>query len=134
MSISKIEIVEFKNEWNGPNGVVYYHKVRFENGEEGQIGTKEKLPAKLAVGTEHDFTITDGKIKINQPLPAGVGYGNNTKTPFKSEPFEHKAAGFAMSYAKDLVIADAALPISAGIDLIKQADIIYSWLMTKKQG
>ena len=128
MSISKIETVEFKNEWNGPNGVVFYHKVKFVNGDEGQIGTKEKLPAKLAVGTEHDYTLADGKIKINQAQQGGFNAG--AKAPFKAEPFEHKVAGFAMSYAKDIYVAGKFLSFD---EMYSEAERMYQWIINKKQ-
>ena len=128
MSVSKIEIVEFKNEWNGPNGTVFYHRVRFVNGDEGQIGTKGKLPAKLAVGTEHDYTLTDGKIKIN--VQQQGAFNNGAKASFKVEPFEHKAAGYAMSYSKDLLVAGR---IQNTDDMFKYADQVYNWLISKKQ-
>ena len=132
MKASKIKSVSFDREWSNPNGIVYYHTVEFENGDKGQVGTKEKMPAKLAVGTEHSYELetTDrgNKIKITQPANSFGGGGGK----FVQKPFEHDAASFAMSYAKDIYIANMSQPISQPIDLYKQADAIYNWLISKK--
>ena len=118
---SKIIKSEFKNEWTGQNGTVYYHTLELENGDRGSIGTKSKNPDKLAVGQELTYTIENDKIKaVNKPFVKGGG--------FKSEPFEHKCAGYAMAYAKDLVVGEK-VEIK---DLLPTADKIYNWLLSKK--
>lgn len=73
---SKIKSIEFKREWQSSNGVIYYHDIAFENGDKGQIGTKTKLPEKLAVGQSLDYEITtddkgNKKVKALQ-VPIGV--------------------------------------------------------------
>ena len=118
---SKIIKSEFKNEWTGQNGTVYYHTLELENGDRGSIGAKSKNPDKLAVGQELTYTIENDKIKaVNKPFVKGGG--------FKSEPFEHKCAGYAMAYAKDLVVAGNVKTEQ----LIGTADKIYEWLLSKK--
>ena len=119
---SKITKSEFKNEWkNQQTGtVVYYHDLEYENCDKGSIGTKEKNPAKIAVGQELAYTLDNGKIKAVQQSAIKGG--------LKQEPFEHKAAGYAMSYAKDLIVSD-----KVNIDqLLLVADKIYNWLISKK--
>lgn len=96
----------FKNEWQGTSGTVNYHEITLDNGDKGQIGTKEKNPAKLAVGQELTYTIetTDrgNKIKAIAPQGGGGGFGGARKGP---DP-KVQIVGFAMSYTKDLIIAD----------------------------
>lgn len=120
---SKIIKCEFKNEWANPKGgSIFYHNIEFENGDKGSIGTKSKMPDKLNVGSELTYTIEGDKIKaVQQQNFKGGG--------FKQEPFEHKAAAYAMSYAKDLVVADK-VDVQ---NLRKYADKIYEWLISKKR-
>jgi hypothetical protein len=47
---------------------------------------------------------------------------------FKQEPFEHKAAGYSMAYAKDLVVAGK---VEIG-QMLSVADKIHNWLLSKK--
>lgn len=121
---SKITKVEFKNEWLNPktNTPIFYHNIELENGDKGSIGTKEKLPTKLSQGNELTYTIDGDKIKAvaQQTFKGGGG--------FKAEPFEHKAAGYSVSYAKDLVCADK-IKVE---QLLPIADKIYEWLINKK--
>lgn len=77
---SKITHIEFKNEWAGTNGTVYYHNIAFENGESGQIGTKTKLPEKLQVGKFLDYEITTDE-KGNKKVKA-IQLPNNVKKGF----------------------------------------------------
>lgn len=64
MKTAKITKCDFNREWNGSNGTIYYHSIELENGDFGDIGTKEKLPAKLSPGAEINYEITaDGEYK-----------------------------------------------------------------------
>ncbi len=129
---SKITACSFKNEWSAnkdENGkykppLTYYHNIELENGDFGNIGSREKMPDKLQVGNELTYTIENGKIKaVNKQnfKPNGGGY--------KPEPYEHKMAGMAFSFAKDLVIAD-----KVKVEQIEAiAEKIYNWLINKKQ-
>jgi hypothetical protein len=100
---AKITRVVFKNEWSGPNGKVFYHEVELDNGDKGQIGCKEKEPAKLNPGCELIYTIekTDKGTKIKavntnpSPFAGGGKKGPDPKV---------QIVGFAMSYTKDLII------------------------------
>jgi hypothetical protein len=101
---AKIVRTTFKSTWAGPNGNVYYHTVELDNGDKGEIGTKEQMPAKLNPGQELTYTIetTDKGTKIKAVAPApGGGFGGGRKGP---EP-KTQIIGFAMSYTKDLIVA-----------------------------
>lgn len=119
---AKIVKSEFRNEWANPKGgVIYFHSLEMDNGDIGQIGTKDRNTDKISVGSELTYTIENGRIKaVSKPFVKGGG--------FKAEPFEHKAAGYAMAYAKDLVVS-GNVEIA---QLIGTADKIYNWLLSKK--
>lgn len=103
---AKITRTIFKNEWKGDKGSVFYHEIELDNGDKGQIGAKEQMPSKLNPGQELTYTIesTDRGNKIKAVAPAGSGFGGGRKGP---EP-KTQIIGFAMSYTKDLIIADKA--------------------------
>lgn len=103
---AKITRTTFVSEWNNPKGgQVYYHKVELDNGDVGQIGSKEKMPTKLNPGNELHYTIESTE------------RGNKIKAVVENQGGGFKAGGrpqidpkvqmisFAMSYTKDLVIA-----------------------------
>lgn len=96
---AKITRTVFKNEWKGPNGSVFYHDIELDNGDKGSIGAKEQMPAKLNPGQELTYTIDNGKIKAVAPAN---NFGGGKKGP---DPKTQMIA-FAMSYTKDLVVAD----------------------------
>jgi hypothetical protein len=120
---AKIIKSEFKNEWQNPKGgVIYFHSLELDNGDIGQIGTKDKNPDKISVGSELTYTLENGRIKaVAKPFVKGGG-------GFKAEPFEHKAAGYAAAYAKDLVVAGK---VEIG-QMLAIADKIHNWLISKK--
>jgi hypothetical protein len=97
---SKITACEWAKEYTGQYGVTHFHTITLENGDTGQIGAKEKMSSKLAVGTELTYTIEAGQ------------YGNKIKAVVnQSKPFQKKEANvsaFAASYTKDLIIAGKA--------------------------
>lgn len=104
---AKITRTIFKNSWQGSNGTVYYHEIELDNGDKGQIGTKEQMPAKLNPGQELTYTIehTDKGNKIKAVAPAqGGGFGGGFKSKAPADP-RSQFIGFASSYAKDLVVA-----------------------------
>lgn len=118
---SKIKTCTFTKEWQGQNGVVYYHDLTLDNGDKGSIGAKEKNPSKLSVGSELTYTLADGKIKAIAPIKVG-------KPGFAREPFEEKMSGMAMSYAVQLIVAD-----KVGVDKLEQTfNKIHSLLISKK--
>jgi hypothetical protein len=102
---AKITRTTFVSEWKSPQGTqVYYHTIELDNGDSGQIGSKEKMPAKLNPGSELTYTIesTSRGNKIKAVVPAGNQFQG------KGRPqVDHKqqVATFAMSYTKDLIVA-----------------------------
>jgi hypothetical protein len=105
---AKITRTTFKNEWKGPNGSVYFHRIELDNGDVGSIGAKESMPSKLNPGSELTYTIEpdpkgDFKIKAVNATNGGGGFagGGGKKGP---DP-KVQIVGFAMSYTKDLIVA-----------------------------
>lgn len=99
---AKITRTVFVSEWSNPKGgQIYYHEIELDNGEKGQIGSKDKMPAKLNPGQELTYTLeqTAHGPKIKAVLPAGGFKGRATEDP------KVKMIGFAASYVKDLVCA-----------------------------
>jgi hypothetical protein len=99
---AKITRTVFVSDWAGPNGPVYYHEIELSNGDKGQIGSKEKMPAKLNPGSELTYTIEEtsrgNKIKAvveNKGFKPGGG---------KQDP-KQAFTTMGYSYAKDLVVA-----------------------------
>jgi hypothetical protein len=117
----------FKNEWTGQNGKVFYHEIELDNGDKGQIGCKDKDPEKLNPGKQLTYTIEKTekgtKIKAANANPGGGGYN---KPKQQSSP-----SSFALSYAKDVVIAswgEHAPKKMQSDDLFAIADKMYTWM------
>lgn len=101
---AKITRTVFTSEWTNPKGgQVYYHTIELDNGDTGQIGSKEKMPSKLNPGSELTYTIETGPRgnKIKAVLPQGGGFKPGKPVVDPRAQF----IGFSASYAKDLVIA-----------------------------
>lgn len=131
---SRIAKCVFKNEWQNPTGgIVYYHELTFENGDIGNCGAMEKMPAKYSVNSVVHYTIENKKIKIistGAENSSGNNYNNKKfimqKTTGKTYGKKNKDEflGYAWSYAKDLVIAGKTM--NDVEELNKVAKYIYS--------
>jgi hypothetical protein len=123
---SKITRTTFVNEWSGGMSVVYYHEIELANGDKGQIGSKEKMPAKLNPGSELTYTIesTSRGNKIKAVVPAGNQFqGKGRAMP---EP-RIQMISFAAAYTKDLIVGD-----KVGMqDFEKEFNKIYNVMISK---
>lgn len=99
---SKIKSCKFLKEWQGDKGMVYYHEIVLENGDSGQIGTKERIPDKLNVGQELTYTIESSS--YGNKIKAVTGQGGGFKGKPQRDPKEQMIS-FATAYTKDLVVA-----------------------------
>lgn len=113
---SKVTKCVFSNEWKNPSGsFTYYHDIILENGDTGSIGSMEKYSKKFTEGTEIDYTLENGKIKIvstvennysNQNSYQGGNKKQNTSNYNNQRPAKQdQFLGYAWSYAKDLIVA-----------------------------
>ncbi len=59
MKESKITESSFKREW--VEGGMFYHLIKLENGDTGEIGAKTKNPDEIQVGKILKYTIEEGK-------------------------------------------------------------------------
>jgi hypothetical protein len=124
---AKITRTTFVSEWKSPQGTqVYYHTIELDNGDSGQIGSKEKMPAKLNPGSELTYTIesTSRGNKIKAVVPAGNQFqGKGRAMP---EP-RIQMISFAAAYTKDLIVA-GKIGIS---DFEKEFNKIYNVMISK---
>jgi hypothetical protein len=110
------------------NGDWHNFEIEFENGDKGVYGSfKQPSQNYFKEGEIVKYTFEDGRYPKVKPITekkAWTGKGGG----FKGEPFEHKAAGFAMSYSKDLVISGH---IEIG-NMSTYFEKIYKLLISKK--
>lgn len=126
---SKIKSCRFVSEWAGQNGIVYYHEIELDNGDKGQIGTKDKMPDKIQVGQELTYTIEStsrgNKIKA---VSAAAGFKPGGRQ--QQEP-KIQFIGFAARYSIDYIIANR-VPIEGPIDGFDRTfDLIYNKMISK---
>ena len=95
---SKIKSVEMLEEWSGNHGTFYPHKVLFENGDIAIANKK----------TQNAYTVGETlKYEITGQDPAGNNKFKEVKDDFvPGKRSKGSNASFALSYAKDLVVAD----------------------------
>lgn len=123
---AKITRTVFVSEWTNPQGgQVYYHTIELDNGDSGQIGSKEKMPSKLNPGSELTYTIEStargNKIKAVMPPNTFKGGGRPAVEP------KVQMISFAMSYCKDLIVG-GKVPMN---DLEKEFNRIYNAMIAK---
>jgi hypothetical protein len=124
---AKITRTTFKNVWTNPQGgQIFYHDIELDNGDKGNIGSKEQMPAKLNPGNELTYTIevTDKGTKIKAVTPAANFNRGGGKPQINPQV---QMIGFAMSYTKDLIVGGKVQMI----DLEKEFNRIYT-VMTSK--
>lgn len=124
MKTSTIKSSTYSNEWKNPSGgSTFYYDLVLENGEKGSTGVTQKDSPKIQVGTEITYTLNGLKLKIlnveSSPSSASNGYKAKTKSSSQDQ-----YAGYAWSYAKDLLIAGKT---SSDMDELKaMAEFIYN--------
>lgn len=116
MKTSKVTECVFSNTSSTKFGVYHYHKLTFENGDFGNIGTKEQNPDKISVGKVLTYEIVGDKIKIvsaepQQTAPPPVVQQPATPKPASTYPKQgytkkpEEFIGYVLGYAKDIVCA-----------------------------
>jgi hypothetical protein len=106
MKTAIVEDVRSIRKWEGPNGTVFYHEIVLDNGDFGSIG--KKTEDSIHIGDELTYTIElhdrGNRIKAVNPQFGGGGNGGGG---FKGTG-RGSSASFALSYAKDLAVANIA--------------------------
>jgi len=141
MKTAKVTRVEFKREWTGQNGVVYYHDIELDNGDKGSIGCKSKLPDSIAEGKELSYEITqDGeyngqprfKIKAVSAKPFSSGGYGGKRDP---ETDIRIARQSSLKIASEVILAAGGHNSTGEIiaDIIDAADILTAYVMNGKK-
>lgn len=141
------------------NKTIFYHDLELDTGETVECGVIEKNPDKIAAGQMIKYTFKDGDMKTiklekqssgapssSKPNNSNSSKGNseNKSAAPKTKPLAPKSSGmrkgeahyeyigFAMSYAKDLVIAGKTTDQDVN-DLLRVGGKIYNeigkWLL-----
>jgi hypothetical protein len=112
------EIVKTRK-WDNPKGgTVYYSTLKMDNGDFGEIGKKTENA--IRIGDELNYTLEPNgdyaaKIKpvFNNSGFGGGGFGGRSK--------QGSSASFALSYAKDLMIA--SMPFHQDVSVSQWVDV-----------
>jgi len=124
---AKITAVSFKREYDGKNGTSYLFDVSYDGKKAGYFSpTKEQTL--FNVGEDAEFTETfktgNNGVEYINVRPVRAGGNSNFGRAMKKE--QSRYAGFAMSYAKDLCVADKI----GLIDLTRYTELMFN-LMVK---
>ena len=127
---AKIVKVKFIKEYDSQYGTMYLFAVEYE-GKEALYSSKKKEQTKFVAGKDAEFneesrTNKDGKkFLVIKPIYDKPGGNSNYGKQLKRE--QSKYSGFAMSYAKDLVVND-----KVGIEaMLDKADEMFSWMVNR---
>lgn len=104
MITAKVKSIEGVKPFDGRNGTIYYHKLVMDNGDVGEIGKKKNNA--YQIGDEITYTIdaTEYGNKFKEVFQGGnFGGGGGGKQATRGS-----SASFALSYAKDLAVANIA--------------------------
>jgi len=102
-----ITSVEFLQEYEGKHGVLYQFKVTYD-GKSALYSSKKRDQTKFVKAQEAEFTEEKRTSKkgneylIIKPIYQGKAYSNYGKAQAREKS---KYSGFAVSYAKDLVVS-----------------------------
>ena len=140
MKTARIITVAFDKVWEAPDkSIMYFHKLALSNGEVGNVGCSDKVPAKKSQGVEIDYEIKGNRIKLlTQSHPAtqetrnweasDVPTAHKQAKNFKKPPETQEKSttgvkknygydlrpdnflGYCAGYAKDMVIAGKTKP------------------------
>jgi hypothetical protein len=124
VKVAHIQDVLTGNTWDGPHGRIFYSTLVLDNGDKGSIGAKTQ--DKYSIGDSIYYTAEDSdrgrKFKHATPeqVEAFNGNSNGGSAPAQSNPqptvrngSRGPTSSFALSYAKDLMIA--AMPHHADV-------------------
>jgi hypothetical protein len=126
-----IQEVTFKKEWDSKYGKMYNFSVKYDN-EVALYSSKYKDQTKFVPGKESEFTEEtktytdkDGNLipyKVIKPVMAGNKQSNFGKALNKEKS---RYSGFAVSYAKDLVVSGRIMPT----ELAVQAWVLFELMV-----
>ena len=104
---AKINRIDFQKEFETKFGVLYFHKIQYDEDKVGFYSSKKKEQSYFKVDEVAEFTeefkeSRQGPYTVIKPIRQGKfsEYNKNVKKE------QSRYAGFATSYCKDLIIAD----------------------------
>jgi hypothetical protein len=122
-----IKKVQFNKEYESKFGTLYSHKVWYDD-KMGFYSSKSKDQNKFMAGQEAEFTEETRQTKQGEMLiikPLTQTRNSNFGRALKRE--QSKYSGFAMAYAKDLVVAG-----TIRLDqMFATADKMFTWMFEK---
>ena len=128
---SKVTKAEYKDSFKSEYGELHSFAIEFENGDRGFYSSKSKDQNKFIEGSEADYEKEEKqgkngvyyKIKPAKKEFSSNGYSGSSK--------KSSNASFALSYAKDLGIANIGQgKVIHAEDITKVADHFLNWLNT----
>lgn len=122
-----IKDVKFHKEYKSKYGMLYSHKVYYED-RWAFYSSKKKEQDKFIKGQEAEFT--EDKVQGEYGpyyviKPVSNNYNSNFGKALKRE--QSRYSGFAMSYAKDMVVAG----IISKDYIFQYADDMFTWMVEK---
>lgn len=127
---AKVKEVLQKRKWDGPNGTVFYYKLELDNGDIGEIGKKKDNA--IHVGETLTYTAEESDYGLKfKAVQQSNGFGGGG---FRGGAQKGSTASFALSYAKDLAIANMAkttepLPLDQLANkIIATAGVFQKWM------
>lgn len=103
MKTGTVTAVHGCKSFNGQHGTIFYHKIELDNGDIGEIGKKSEGAVKVGDSITYEITATEYGNKIKQIQPQNGFNGGGFKGQSRGS-----SASFALSYAKDLAVANIA--------------------------
>ena len=116
---AKVKQIVQKRKWDGPNGTVFYYKLEMDNGEVGEIGKKKDNS--IHVGETLTYTSEDSDYGKKFKAVQQNGFGGNG---FRGGKSSGSPASFALSYAKDVMVA--AMPLHPDVKVSEWVDVTIS--------
>lgn len=131
MSKYKVTEAKFSREFQMHGSTMYSHGIKIEGSDEWhEYVSKKKDQTKFVVGKEVDANITSvqrGSNTYKKIKPVYNGGGGNSQFNKAVSREQSKYSGFAMSYAKDLVVSGHIEPKQ----MFATAETMFSWMVKK---
>lgn len=128
---STIKSIDGVKPFDGRNGTIYYHKVTLDNGESGEVGKKKNNAFNIGDSFTYTSESSEYGLKFKEVFQGGGGFGGGQRGGGQQRG---SSASFALSYAKDLAVANIAKsdkPIdmeALSAKVISAASKFQSWL------
>lgn len=121
---ARLKTISFKETYNPePSKTFYIHNISFDNGDVGIVYLKDKMPERCKEGVECEYYMAGDRVKdfkvVKEEQPKTENNMEQPKNTYNS------SASFAVSYAKDIVVAKI-MAKEKGLDAIEEIKKISS--------